>query len=30
MRTEHVTSYSASTPPCRRDVRSRPSWRCGP
>ena len=30
MRTEHVTSYSASTPPCRRDARSRPSWRCGP
>ena len=30
MRTEHVTSYSASTPPCRRDAPLRPSWRCGP
>src|SRR4249919_3508737 len=30
MRTEHATSYSASTAPCRRGARSRPSWRCGP
>ena len=30
MRTEHATSYSASTPPCRQDARSRLSWRCGP
>ena len=30
MRTEHATSYSASTPICRRGALSRPSWRCGP
>jgi len=30
MRTEHATSYFASTRPCRRGARSRPSWHCGP
>ena len=30
MRTGYAPSCSASTAPCRRGARSRPSWRCGP
>ena len=30
IRTGHASNYSRSTPPCRRDARSRPSLRCGP